>query len=91
MNFSEFDIFKAHEAMNTVCGGLPEAFEEFTLGGESDMKLYVSIGICCYPDHAEDFSSLISKAAEAMKEAEQAEGNSAAFYKPEKSKEGAAK
>jgi len=61
------------------------------LGGESDMKLYVSIGICCYPDHAEDFSSLISKAAEAMKEAEQAEGNSAAFYKPEKSKEGAAK
>lgn len=91
VNFSEFDIFKAHEAMNTVCGGLPEAFEEFTLGGESDMKLYVSIGVCCYPDHAEDFSSLISKAAEAMKEAEQAEGNSAAFYKPEKSKEGAAK
>lgn len=86
-DYSEFDIFKAHEKLREGCEGFRRSFESFSIGSGNDMKLHVSIGVCIYPDHAEDFDSLLEKAKEALKKADSKDGDSIEFYDPAEKKE----
>ena len=79
-DYSEFDLFKAHESLKNGCEDFRKAFDDFTIGADTDFKLHVSIGACIYPDHAEDFDSLLEKANEAYTTAERSEGDSLAIY-----------
>jgi GGDEF domain-containing protein len=82
-DFSEFNLFKAHEKLKLSCEEFCCSFEDLTIGTENDVILHVSIGACIYPDHAEDFDSLLELAAKALDKAEQSNENSFEIYKPE--------
>ncbi len=81
-DYSEFDIFKAHEKLKSGCEGLCSIFKGFTLDEAGDMLLSISIGACIYPDHAEDFDALIAKASAARKRAEKRGGCAYCMYDP---------
>lgn len=86
-DYSEFDIFKAHESLKEGCEGFCRALENFTVGSDNDLILHVSVGVCIYPDHAEDFDTLLEKAGEALKKADESEGDSMVVYSPSETKE----
>ncbi|MCL6416560.1 EAL domain-containing protein [Aestuariirhabdus sp. Z084] len=50
---------------------------------EHQVSVYCSIGICSYPDGADDIASLVNNAELAMKEAKKQKGNSYQFYSDE--------
>jgi GGDEF domain-containing protein len=83
-DYSEFDIFKAHEALKEGCNRFCKSFDDFSVGNDNELLLHVSIGVCIYPDHAEDFDDLLEKANEALKIAEQSDKNSFVIYDPAK-------
>jgi GGDEF domain-containing protein len=83
-DYSEFDLFKAHENLERGCKDLCRAFSNFTVGAKGDMKLHVSIGASIYPDHAEEFDSLLELSERALLEAEESGDDSVVIYSPEK-------
>ncbi len=89
VDFSEFDLFKSQDKLKKECTALSREFTDFTADSESSLKLGVNIGVCIYPDHAEDYDSLFIKAEEAFAEAESRPGSSVVIYKApwEKEKE----
>ncbi len=84
VDFSEFDIFKAHENLRTSCEGLCKAFENFALTEGGDILINISIGASIYPDNAEDFDALLEQAEAARKLAEAEDGCAFRMYTPEK-------
>ena len=88
-NYSEFDIFKAHEKLKAGCEGLCRAFDGFVAEG-SDLRLDISIGVCIYPDHAESFDELMQKSELALDKANMTDNSSFVIYDPAdfESKEG---
>ncbi|MBP3270971.1 MAG: diguanylate cyclase [Ruminococcus sp.] len=84
VDFSEFDIFKAHQNLEQTCGDFCKAFDGLAAGEDNALRLYVNIGVSIYPDHAEDFDTLLEKAAKALGEADEKEGDSFVVYDPSK-------
>ena len=84
VDFSEFDLFKAHENLRSSCEEFCKSFENFTVGSENELRLHVSIGICIYPDHAESFDDMLEKAKAAFIAADKKEDDSFVIYDPAK-------
>ncbi len=86
VDYSEFDLFKAHENLKDGCLSFCQSFSDFTVGEQDDFKLNVSVGACIYPDHAEDFDELLEKAQCAVKQAEAMSENAFVIYDPKNDK-----
>ena len=84
-DFSDFDIFKAHENLRATHEEVKKQFESLLVGDNGDYKLDASMGVCIYPDSGRDYDELDSKAAKALASALAMEGDSLVFYedKPE--------
>lgn len=81
-DFCEFDLFKAHDDLKKFCNEFCRQFESFTADSSSTLKMYVNLGVCVYPDHAEDYDSLVEKSEQAFFEAEKQDGSSVVIYEP---------
>ena len=68
-DYSEFDLFKAHAELEKNCAGLGNFFKDFTVGEQNELKLDIVIGASVYPDHGDDFDTLLGKARQAYKTA----------------------
>lgn len=75
VDFSEFDLFKSHDKLKKECTAFGKEFEDFTVDESGALKLGVNVGVCIYPDHAEDYDSLLEKAEAACAEAELESGS----------------
>lgn len=84
VDFSEFDIFKAHRTLEQSCKDFAKAFDGMTAGDDNALRLHVDIGASVYPDHAEDFDTLLEKAAKALGDANKKDGDSFVLYDPSK-------
>lgn len=83
VDFSEFDLFRSHDKLEKECNGFAKEFEDFTADSSSSMKLGVNIGVCIYPDHAEDYDTLLEKAEKAASEAEKQDKSCVVIYSQE--------
>ena len=66
VEFTEFDLFKAHDNLKKECTDFGKEFTDFTAEIGSSLKLGVNVGVSIYPDHAEDYDTLLSKAESAF-------------------------
>ena len=80
VDFSEFDLFRSHDKLVKECTDLAKEFEGFTADSSSSIKLGVNIGVCIYPDHAEDYDTLLEKAERAASKAEKKDGSCVVIY-----------
>ena len=80
-DYSEFDLFKAHDELSRGCEQLYKSFENFAVGKDGALKLSVAIGASVYPDHGDDFDTLLSKARMAYKDADKKQKNCFSVYK----------
>ncbi len=83
-DYSQFDIFKAHQTLEENCEEFSKSFNELAVGEDNAIKLYVNVGVSIYPDSAEDFDTLLEKASKAFAAAEDMEGDGFALYDPSK-------
>lgn len=84
-DYSEFNIFKAHEDLRNGCSEFISSLEDFTVG-DNALKLGISVGVSIYPDHGDDYESLYQKASEAFNKAEENSGGKCEIYDPERYK-----
>ncbi|MBR1724835.1 MAG: diguanylate cyclase, partial [Ruminococcus sp.] len=80
-DYSEFDLFKAHNELRNGCEQLLESFRDFVVGEDGSLKLNVVIGASVYPDDGDDFDTLLGKARQAYKAADKKEGSAFSIYK----------
>lgn len=80
-DYSEFDLFKAHDELKKSCEELYRSFEDFTAGDDGTLKLDITIGASIYPDDGDDFDTLLGKARQAYKLANHREKNRFGIYK----------
>lgn len=81
VDYSEFDLFKAHDELRKGCEELCKSFDDFTAGVDGSLKLNVAIGASIYPDHGDDFDTLLGKARQAYKEADSSEKSGFRIFK----------
>ena len=86
-DFSDFDIFKAHESLKSKHEEVRKLFSELLVGDDADIKLDVAIGVCVYPDHGKDYEELEYKAGAALDKALSLDKDSVVFFE-EKAKAG---
>ena len=84
-DFSDFDIFKAHNDLKAEFGELRKKLDTVTVGDNDDYKLDISIGICIYPDHGNSFDELEYKARQALASAMDNDSEKLCFYDDKKS------
>ena len=84
VNYSEFDISKAHQNLKQNCTDFLNSFKDLAVGDDNSFKLHVNVGVSVYPDNAEDFDSLLEKASKAFSEANKASDDSFVLYDPAK-------
>lgn len=89
-DFSDFDIFKAHEDLKLKHEECIRIFKKLLVGDDGDYKLNVAVGVCIYPDNGRDFDELDYKVSIALEEALKKESDSLVFY-DEKQRTGAEK
>lgn len=86
-DFSDFDIFKAHDTLKQKHEDVRKLFSELLVGDDEDIKLDVAMGVCVYPDNGKDYDELDNNALTALEKALTMEKDSLAFYE-EKKKQG---
>ena len=79
-DFTDFDIFKAHEELKARHDECMRAFNTLLVGQREDYKLNIAMGVCIYPDNGRDFDALDYKADVALKEALEKENDSIVYY-----------
>lgn len=84
-DFSDFDIFKAHNDLKARFSELRGMLDQVTVGENDDYKLDISIGVCIYPDHGSTFDELEFKARQALYSAMDTDGESLCYYDDKKS------
>ena len=85
-DFSDYDIFKAHNDLRTQFGDLRTKLDNVTVGQNGDYKLDISVGVCIYPDHGKTFEELDFKARTALATAmEDTKGKKLCFFDEKKS------
>ena len=57
-DFSDFDIFKAHEDLKLRHEECIRVFKKLLVGENEDYKLNVAVGACIYPDNGRDIDEL---------------------------------
>ena len=87
-DYSDYDIFKAHDVLKTQLANLCGQLSDLTVGGEEGTKLGIGIGACIYPDDGSTFDELDFAASEALAQSMQQDKNVCVFYKPEGGTEG---
>ena len=75
-DFTDYDIFKAHEKLKASHDECLRAFNKLLVGLSEDYKLNVAVGVCIYPDNGRDFDELDYKASLALEEALEKNKNS---------------
>ncbi len=91
-DFSDFDIFKAHNDLAAGFKELRRSLNEVYVGENGDYRLDITIGACIYPDHGKTFDELEYKAKTALKEAVGSEDKMCIYQeKPEGRKGGGRK
>ncbi len=86
-DFSEFDLFKAHDELKRVCSELCGKFEGFTADESGTLKLGIGMGVCIYPDNAEDHDTMIERSALALEKTYREDGASMAIYAPDENED----
>lgn len=79
-DFSDYDIFKAHDDLRVKHEECVTLFKKLLVGDNEDYKLNVAVGVCIYPDDGADFDQLDYRAGLALSEALEQEGDSIVFY-----------
>lgn len=79
-DFSDFDLFKAHNLLKERCNDVCAQFKDFYIGEEHDQKLYMSMGVCVYPDNGKTFDELYESASKALALSMKDEKDSCIFY-----------
>lgn len=85
-DFSDFDLFKAHNTLKERCKVLCSLFKDFYAGDENEHKLYMAMGVCVYPDNGKTFDELYDNAAKALEISVKAEKDSCVFFDTLKNK-----
>lgn len=88
-DFSDFDLFKAHNDLKKRCELIKSEFEGFYAGENQEHKIYTAMGVCVYPDNGKDFDELYEKASKALDLSMKAEKDSCIFYDSLRNKGGA--
>ncbi len=78
--FSDFDLFKAHNMLKERCNEICESFKEFYVGEEQDNKIYIAMGVCIYPDNGKNYEDLYENASQALDVSLRAEKDSCIFF-----------
>lgn len=73
-DFTEYDLFKAHDKLKESLKEISRRLEECELDSGRGM-VKCSIGAAVYPDISTDYDELYESAGEALKEAEENDGN----------------
>ena len=84
-DFSDFDIFKAHNDLKAKFSELCKELDSVTVGENGDFKLDISVGVCIYPDHGKSFDELEFKARQALSKAMESESDMLYYYDDKKS------
>ena len=79
-DFSDYDIFKAHDALKSKHEEIRARFAELLVGENSDFKLDTAMGVCIYPDHGKDYDELDYKASLALSSALELDNDSLVFF-----------
>ena len=79
-DFTDFNLFKAHERIRDNVRQLEAELEKLELENERGM-IKCSLGACVYPDDSDDYDVLYENAQAALKESEQAKVCKCKFYK----------
>ena len=79
-DFSDFDLFKAHNTLKARCDSLCTRFKGFFAGENQEHKLYAAIGVCVYPDSGKTFDELYECTAKALSLSLEAEKDSCIYY-----------
>ncbi len=79
-DFSDFDLFKAHNSLKARCNSLCSSFKSFCAGGSQEHKLYAAMGVCVYPDSGKTFDELYENASAALELSLRADKDSCIFY-----------
>ncbi|MBR1763918.1 MAG: diguanylate cyclase [Ruminococcus sp.] len=87
-DYSDYDIFKAHDELKSQLTKLCEQLSELTVGGEEGTRLGIGMGVCIYPDDGSTFDELDFAASEALALSLAEEKSVCVFYKPADGTEG---
>lgn len=88
-DFSDYDIFKAHDALHEQIKRVCEELDKLTVGGDEEgTKLGIATGVCVYPDDGSTFDELYYAASEALERSMENSSNVCVFYKPQGGTEG---
>ena len=79
-DYSDYDIFKAHDFLHTQLDKLCTQFDKLTVGGEEGTLLGVGMGACIYPDDGGTFDELYFSASEALELSMEEDTNVCVFY-----------
>ena len=83
-DFSDFDIFKAHNDLRAKFMELRKKLDNVLVGENEDYRLEIDLGVCIYPDHGKSFDELEFKAKAALAKAAQENGDGICFYEEKK-------
>ena len=79
-DFTDFNLFKAHERMRSNIRQLEEELDKLELENERGM-IRCAVGAAIYPDDSDDYDTLYDNAKEALEDSSQIRACKCRFYK----------
>ena len=79
-DFTDFNLFKAHERMRSNVRQLEEELDKLELENERDM-IRCAVGAAVYPDDSDDYDTLYDNAKQALDDSTQIRACKCRFYK----------
>ncbi len=79
-DFSDFDLFKAHNMLKDRCNSVCNSFKNFCVGDDKSVKINISMGVCVYPDNGKCFDELYENAKTALDISTKSDQSICIFY-----------